>query len=55
MYWNSSDSSSNLIALKRLTLTWDVLKFVSNCCLAITEFRLTLTWDVLKWVSSLSQ
>ena len=31
-----------------LTLTWDVLKFLSDDCYSNIAVRLTLTWDVLK-------
>ena len=31
-----------------LTLTWDVLKFITPKFLCTTKLRLTLTWDVLK-------
>ena len=33
----------------RLTLTWDVLKFLVVCHMTSMKSRLTLTWDVLKW------
>ena len=32
----------------RLTLTWDVLKFIEPYTEALARHRLTLTWDVLK-------
>ena len=34
--------------LKRLTLTWDVLKRKARATAARGCYRLTLTWDVLK-------
>ena len=33
----------------RLTLTWDVLKFIEDCYRSKKMSWLTLTWDVLKW------
>ena len=32
----------------RLTLTWDVLKWISVIYIVFCFLRLTLTWDVLK-------
>ena len=37
---------------KRLTLTWDVLKFVWWICKNANKVWLTLTWDVLKWYTT---
>ena len=34
--------------MNRLTLTWDVLKYVFICTESFEMHRLTLTWDVLK-------
>ena len=41
-------SSAYLGSAIRLTLTWDVLKFVINALNKADVIRLTLTWDVLK-------
>ena len=48
MYWNNILSVRLIMAMKGLTLTWDVLK--CKCELKVSNFtcRLTLTWDVLK-------
>ena len=37
---------------RRLTLTWDVLKCVTETLLSILLIWLTLTWDVLKWYTT---
>ena len=34
---------------ERLTLTWDVLKYVSESTEYLVNTWLTLTWDVLKF------
>ena len=39
-------------AYLRLTLTWDVLKWLFNVVI-LCDFRLTLTWDVLKCLNLL--
>ena len=38
---------------KRLTLTWDVLKYFFLLHLLILFLRLTLTWDVLKYQTAI--
>ena len=48
MYWNF-DISKDSPSWFWLTLTWDLLKYVSLYWLFSTLSRLTLTWDVLKW------
>ena len=35
--------------INRLTLTWDVLKYVSRYDIVTCDNGLTLTWDVLKY------
>ena len=47
MYWNS-DIFLILSALVWLTLTWDVLKLISEARKKAVKAWLTLTWDVLK-------
>ena len=39
-------------ATARLTLTWDVLKFIFSLAFDRFKYRLTLTWDVLKCVTT---
>ena len=50
MYWNAVMTIFNVI-LSRLTLTWDVLKWLKQLKTNQQVTRLTLTWDVLKWGS----
>ena len=47
MYWNLSDEYVNM-PTRWLTLTWDVLKYVSAGAVWRKQWGLTLTWDVLK-------
>ena len=49
MYWNTSFTSVKL-STSRLTLTWDVLKYVHWQAKKNISQRLTLTWDVLKFM-----
>ena len=48
MYWNSL-MLLIMTLLMGLTLTWDVLKFVSVAMPTAFASGLTLTWDVLKY------
>ncbi len=47
MYWNSAFLYAAVIG-NRLTLTWDVLKYIYLARFKRVTSRLTLTWDVLK-------
>ena len=47
MYWNIS-TLWLYGALNRLTLTWDVLKWMKCFTIQLIQIGLTLTWDVLK-------
>ena len=49
MYWNKR-KGSYIIAQVRLTLTWDVLKYLKGRCGVKSAPWLTLTWDVLKYI-----
>ena len=49
MYWNNRNNKKRANKLYRLTLTWDVLKFVSVAMPTAFASGLTLTWDVLKY------
>ena len=50
MYWNNIKDTSIMIKYLRLTLTWDVLKWLLYLYGWHKRYRLTLTWDVLKYV-----
>ena len=47
MYWNLTDIDACLDEV-RLTLTWDVLKYIYLAGFKRVTSGLTLTWDVLK-------
>ena len=53
MYWNSYADNRQNGTTDRLTLTWDVLKYVRPISISYKSTRLTLTWDVLKSVCPL--
>ena len=42
-------SLKRFLCLKRLTLTWDVLKYKHTHFTHLSHKGLTLTWDVLKY------
>ena len=52
MYLNYPDSILAL-ALFRLTLTWDVFKYVMTTTQLFKVKRLTLTWDVFKYYTDI--
>ena len=51
MYWNKYSLVLRIV-FARLTLTWDVLKYVHWQAKKNISQRLTLTWDVLKFCYS---
>ena len=53
MYWNLNQDLKLKITFW-LTLTWDVLKFISREMRRECNEWLTLTWDVLKWLLLMS-
>ena len=48
MYWNDYIRELKEVTGRRLTLTWDVLKSLTEAVSVEVMKRLTLTWDVLK-------
>ena len=42
------DPKGSFLSGSRLTLTWDVLKYMEDFITILSVGRLTLTWDVLK-------
>ena len=48
MYWNNVTLTTDNHSF-RLTLTWDVLKWLIKWWYLSSCIRLTLTWDVLKY------
>ncbi len=55
MYWNKASPLDDVVAVKRLTLTWDVLKCGYRNCSGSAYNWLTLTWDVLKFKKACRQ